>query len=118
MASEKFAITRTFETDGVDVSLFARAPHGPRDPDWVPPLYRYPHSAPDGYHPNFGLQLAVEIKPVVGDDYPAVLRQMRANGSTVLFVGEYRGQGATEDQFIKTFATAGIRVVFARDVEG
>lgn len=59
----------------------------------------------------------IELKPTVGDDYPAVLRQMKANGSSVLFVGEYRGQGATQEQFIKTMAMAGIRVVFARDVE-
>lgn len=62
--------------------------------------------------------LRIELKPVVGDDYPAVLRQMKPNRSTVLFVGEYTGQGATEEQFVQTMATADIRVVFARDVEG
>jgi hypothetical protein len=43
---------------------------------------------------------------------------MKANRSTVLFVGQYCGQGATEEQFVKTMATAGIRVVFARELEG
>jgi hypothetical protein len=62
-------------------------------------------------------EFGIELKPVVGDDYPAVLRQMKRNGSRVLFVGAYTGQGATEAQFVKTMATAGIRVVFARDVE-
>ena len=38
-------------------------------------------------------------------------------GSDVFFVGEYAGQGATEAQFVQTKATAGIRVVFAREVE-
>jgi hypothetical protein len=42
---------------------------------------------------------------------------MKRTGSDVLFVGEYTGQGATQEQFVKTMATAGIRVVFARDVE-
>lgn len=61
--------------------------------------------------------LTIEIKPTVGDDYPAVLRQMKANGSDVLLVGNYVGTGATREQFIKTFATAAKRVVFLRDVE-
>jgi len=59
-----------------------------------------------------------ELKPVVGDDYPAILRQMKRAESDVLFVGAYTGQGATEEQFVQTMAIAGIRVVFAREVEG
>jgi uncharacterized protein (DUF3820 family) len=59
----------------------------------------------------------IEIKPVIGDDYPAVLRQMKANESNVLFIGDYRGQGATREQFIKTFATAHMHVVFADELE-
>jgi hypothetical protein len=39
---------------------------------------------------------------------------LKANGSDVLFVVTYSGKGASEKQFIETFATAGIRVVFAR----
>jgi hypothetical protein len=51
-----------------------------------------------------------------GDDYPVVLRQMKANESKYLFVGQYVGTGATREQFIKTFATANIRVVFAEEI--
>ena len=51
------------------------------------------------------------------DDYPAVLRQMKANGSDVLLIGDYVGTGATREQFIKTFATASKRVVFLHDVD-
>jgi hypothetical protein len=32
---------------------------------------------------------------------------MKRVGVHVLFVGEYRGQGATRQQFVKTMATAG-----------
>jgi hypothetical protein len=46
-----------------------------------------------------------------------VLRQMRASESTVLFLEEYRGQGATCGQFIETMATADIRVVFKSDLD-
>lgn len=62
-------------------------------------------------------EFAIEIKPSVADDYPAVLRQMRANGSKYLFLERYDGRGATEAQFVATFESAGIKVVFRRDVE-
>jgi hypothetical protein len=59
----------------------------------------------------------IEIKPSVGDDYPAVLRQMRANNSHVLFTQNYAGVGATEEQFVKTFTLSDIKIVFRRDVD-
>jgi hypothetical protein len=59
----------------------------------------------------------IEIKPAVGDDYPAVLRQMKRNGSTILFLKSYVGAGATREQFIATFAAAGFRVVFRAGVD-
>jgi hypothetical protein len=59
----------------------------------------------------------IEIKPSVADEYPAVLRQMRGNGSTVLFLENYIGAGATQDQFIQTFKLSNIRVVFRHEVE-
>ncbi len=60
----------------------------------------------------------VEIKPSIGDDYPAVLRQMRntrCSGSPILFVGEYNGVGATKEQFVEIFRRANISVVFRGD---
>jgi hypothetical protein len=35
------------------------------------------------------IEVGVEVKPYIGDDYPAVLRQMRANGAMVLLLREY-----------------------------
>jgi hypothetical protein len=78
----------------------------------------------------------VEIKPSVADDYPAVLRQIKAArvyvasefyGSRthreqhvaacpVLFLSEYQGSGATEQQFIDIFEAEGIKVVFLDEV--
>jgi len=65
----------------------------------------------------FWAELRVELKPTVGDDYPAILRQMKANGSSVLLLRDYVGTGATREQFIKTFMIADKRVVFLHDVE-
>jgi len=42
---------------------------------------------------------------------------MKRTCADVLFVGEYTGQGASQEQFVKTMAIADIRVVFAREVE-
>jgi hypothetical protein len=70
-------------------------------------------------------RILVEIKPSIGDDYPAVLRQMQNGmrgypGETrsahfVLFAGEYRGAGATQEQFVQIFAASGIKVVIDTD---
>jgi hypothetical protein len=95
-----FEFTREFEVRGVDVMLRAR-------------VFSVHH---DGYEIR-DEGAAIEIKPTIGDDYPAVLRQMKVNKSTVLFLREYVGKGATKEQFIKTFELSDMRVVFKRDVE-
>lgn len=63
------------------------------------------------------VELPVEVKPVVSDDYPAVLRQMKRNGSRYLLVGRYEGVGATVAQFKEIFSRSGKTVVFLSDVE-
>jgi|SRR6266498_1033918 len=66
---------------------------------------------------DFRLVLFIELKPVVRDDYPAVLRKMKQNGSEYLLVGQYTGVGATRQQFIDTFAASSKRVIFMDEVE-
>lgn len=62
------------------------------------------------------LSLRIEIKPQVGDDFPAILRQMRRSRSNVLFTRSYGGIGVDEATFVDYFATQGIRVIFESDV--
>ena len=62
-------------------------------------------------------EIKVQIKPAVGDEYPAVLSQMRVNRTNVLFVERYIGTGASEKQFVETFKMSGMRVVFRHEVE-
>jgi hypothetical protein len=105
-----FHFERAFEVRGVDVALWVSAKDAKRNLEtklWIGRASKYGDRERD---------IMIELKSVIGDDYPAVLRQMKANGSSVLFVGEYTGQGASEEQFVKTIATAGIRVLFAREV--
>lgn len=108
----EFTFRRAFEVGGVDVTIETHAhstAHGGDDPislTWC--QWRGKRYCTEG---------KIEIKPSVGDDYPAVLRQMRANDSHILFTQAYTGIGATEEQFIKTFALSGIKVVFRCDVD-
>jgi hypothetical protein len=59
----------------------------------------------------------IEVKPIVGDDYPAILRSMKAVNDTHLLVGEYCGAGATWDEVVRIFALSGICAVRREDVE-
>lgn len=61
--------------------------------------------------------MAIELKPVVGDDYPAILRQMRNSGSRCLIYEEYIGIGVSEQVFRTFFATQGIRVASVLEIE-
>ena len=84
-------------------------------------LYYFDRYKPDYY---------IEIKPIVGDDYPNVLRQIKQNhtftfkgrthyvdeNNKVLLLEEYNGVSATKEQFMKIFEMDNIKVVFLNDV--
>lgn len=59
----------------------------------------------------------IEVKPVVGDDYPAVLRRMKTAQNNALLIDEFNGVGATWEQLVKVFALSNISVVTVEDVE-
>jgi hypothetical protein len=59
---------------------------------------------------------AIECKPLVGDDYPAVLRQMKATDAHHLLAGEVRSATVPVDWVRKIFATAGITVLTVAEV--
>jgi hypothetical protein len=60
--------------------------------------------------------LRVEIKTNLSDDYPAVLRQMKASQSNLLLISNYDGSGATLDQLIRIFGASGINIVLLNEV--
>lgn len=60
---------------------------------------------------------SVEVKPIVGDDYPAILRAMKAVGARQLLVGEYTGAGATWGELVRVFELSGRTAVLLADVE-
>lgn len=106
-----------FEDEGADVrylvvcgfSVEARVPGNERSYGLLnpPSIGRY----------HEGEAFRVEVKPIVGDDYPAVLRAMKAVKSKQLLVGEYCGAGATWDEVVRVFKLSGITAVLLDDVE-
>ena len=77
-------------------------------------------------------QRCVEIKPCLGDDFPAVLRQIKSNseinigrgkkvplsGEKVLIIDEFTAQGATFEQVKKVFELSNITLLKFSDVQG
>jgi hypothetical protein len=57
----------------------------------------------------------IEIKPVVGDDYPTVIRQCRAQKSKVLFIGKYKSTVLPIESFRKMFPD--IQIVLLSDIQ-
>jgi hypothetical protein len=71
------------------------------------------------------LQLFIEIKPTIGDDYPSILRQIKASMPVqyehpqikhCLLVGTYTGVGATKEQFVQFFQSQKYKVIFESDI--
>jgi uncharacterized protein (DUF3820 family) len=65
----------------------------------------------------------IEVKPTVSDDFPVVLRQMKVSRTRLdfdrtryLLLENYTGIGATREEFIKTFESSGMRVVFLDEI--
>lgn len=66
---------------------------------------------------NASYDFTIELKPQVGDDFPGVLRQMKASQSRVLVLKDYTGTGVNQEKFNQYFTSQKIRVVFEREIE-
>lgn len=72
------------------------------------------------------IEVYIEIKPMLGDDYPAVLRQIKASPAYnrsgrhgygyILYIDSFSAS-ITPDQLTAIFAKDSIRVVFQQDIE-
>jgi len=62
-------------------------------------------------------QFAIECKPLLGDDYPAVLRQMKASEADYLLVEDVRSAVVSLDQIRQFFMSAAIDVLTVAEVE-
>jgi hypothetical protein len=92
-----------FEVGGVDVTLEIEA-------------FILPMRQPERNTPSVKTSAKIEIKPTVGDDYPSILRQVKALKADTVFLESYVGSGITEQQFIALFRNERIAIVFHRDI--
>jgi hypothetical protein len=68
--------------------------------------------------------LYIEIKPLLGDDYPNVLRKMTTqkkltndkDGIYILLIDEYSSSTTTKEELVMIFKQSNIRVVFVGDI--
>lgn len=66
----------------------------------------------------------IEIKPLLGDDYPTVLRKMNTQkeltkprgDSVILLIKDYQSTTTTKEELVKIFSQSGILVVFLHDI--
>jgi|KBSMisStandDraft_5_1062788.scaffolds.fasta_scaffold42517_5 hypothetical protein len=61
-------------------------------------------------------QYVIECKPSLGDEYPAVLRQMKANDAEYLVVGEVRSQVVTADTVATIFGKSDIQLLTVAEI--
>lgn len=66
---------------------------------------------------GFGSEIGVELKPSMGDDFPAVMRQMQRNNSRVLVVKGFSGTTVAEPLVRQMFGASGFILLFERDIE-
>jgi hypothetical protein len=94
---------KTFEAVGVDIQLdgWIRTTTMPRG---------------CGVRTDFP-RIQIEIKPAVGDDYPAVLRQCAATAVTCCSPKIIPAVAPLPSSFVQTFALSGMQVAFRRDVD-
>jgi hypothetical protein len=120
----------TFEVDGWDVVFSARATVDAADDLVYPSNSDYIDSQVPvaalwrAWHLNYArFAVRVELKTTLGDDYPAVLRQMKANrgkGSydrDVLLVDRFTATGASREQIRAIFAASQLTVLGLAAVE-
>ena len=74
--------------------------------------------------PSMNINLYIEIKPLMGDDYPNVLRKMTTqkkitndkDGIYILLIDEYASSNTSKEQIIQIFRQSHIRVVFISEL--
>lgn len=59
----------------------------------------------------------IELKPQLGDDYPAILRQIKSNDCWLLIYKSYTGSGATEEQVKAIFAASNIACIRLDEIQ-
>jgi hypothetical protein len=86
------------------------------------------HGGADVFFVTGDASVSVEAKPFVGDDYPAVMRQMKRSCPlskspgdnrwvAILLIRDFHSEAIGEAQLREFFGTSRIMVVFEREVD-
>jgi hypothetical protein len=70
--------------------------------------------------PFYNGTVRIELKPSLGDDYPGVLRTMKANGggaNDMLIIGQFCARGASLEQVRQIFAADDFRLMTMAEIE-
>ena len=111
--SSNIKISNEFEYAGWDVKIKASLP-------FAEAMWRYKGLSDRIYKTT----CSVEIKSEISDDYPAILRQMKANEQTykadyrVLVFDNFSAAGATLEQVKQIFSSSGFYVLCFSDLNG
>ncbi len=112
-----FAVVHEFEANGPDVS-YSIARSGEVRTIRIDEYSGEEDIAIGHAFSGYGYKhFTVEVKPIVGDDYPNILRQMKKARSNQLLIGEFRSTSASWDELVKVFGMSGISVVHLETVE-
>lgn len=123
--SKPLEILREFEQNGADVVLTFRGGHHLQTSGYARiakvTTYSFEHETVDFKSTlktprQLNLQYRIELKPTMGDDFPAVLRQVKASNCDVVIVGLYTGEGATWDQVCAMFKTSDVSVILESEI--
>jgi hypothetical protein len=109
-----FAYETAFEVDGADVQLIASIVSesvGPPCTGDCPKPCEY-----NGFE-STDVVYRIECKPTLGDEYPAVLRQMKAAKTKHLVVGAVQSQVLTADDVTAFFERSGVTLLTVAAIE-
>ena len=113
----------TFEQRGIDVVLVLRfTPNSPYDQArdgyafFSPNSYGVSPDSPNFSHSTVGRDWKIEIKPSLGDDFPAVMRQMARLGAWVLVIDRFAAVVPLET-VRAMFQANHIRLITVREIE-
>lgn len=66
---------------------------------------------------NISMTFRIELKPEVGDDFPAVLRQMKSLRANILIMKKYTGIGASYEELVEFFNLENIKVILEKEID-
>lgn len=99
----------TFERQGIDAQWMAHI--------WVAEPRQTPVGIESTEWTYFDRRIAVECKPSLGDDYPAVLRTAHATHCDAVVVERYSFVGGTREQVHQLFSASGVLLLQMHELE-